>query len=361
MKWLLRLLFILIFGFVSYYIVEIESKQFESTSITLLKDLSKKQDVDLGALSLIQSSSTLQDSKVLELYIRSYEMYNYLDNQYKLSSYYTSDNLDIIQRLYYNAPISLFEASKKNLLEAYNKNLLISFDEPSGTLSLTFIHTNPNTAQSILKSIILHSEIIINEFAKENAHVALKFINKQRDNDKKAFNASIKKLVAYQNKHHTIDPNMDVKRKNTILANLEAEYMKLNVEYNSKSKSYNLNGSEMKILKERLRNIKASIRKTKAQMVGNGDLNANVFKFELLRNNMEFSKEIYKQILINQEKLKLEVTQNDKHIIVVSKPTLADNHTYPNIIWDIFTLFIILLILYSIIITIIEIIRDHKD
>ena len=361
MKILLRLLFIIIFAGVTTYITTVETERYESVSITLLKDLSKKQNMELGSLALGQTSNNMQDSKVLELYIRSYEMFDYIDRLYNLSEHYTSTKLDKVQRLYKDTLLPMYESSKNNLLKKYNDNLFVVFDEPSGTLSLSFVHTDPEIAKKILQSIIMRSDIVINQFAKENAQVALRFIEEQKKEDKINFNKSIKKLIAYQNKHHTIDPNMDVQRKNTILANLEAELIKLEVEYSSKSKSYNLNGSEMKILKETIKNIKKSIKRVKSQMVGNGDLNANVFNFELLRNDMEFSKEIYKQVLVNQEELKLEVSQNAKHLIVVSKPTLPDNYSYPNKPWDIFTLFVILVFLYSILVTIIAIIQDHKD
>lgn len=361
MKLTLRLIFLFIFISISMYIMKVETERYESTSITLLKDLSKKQNIELGSLALGKTSSNMQDSKVLELYIRSYEMFDHVDKIHKLSNHYTSDTLDIAQRLSKNSYLPIFEASKKNLLKKYNENLSVVYDEPSGTLSLSFVHTYPLEARAILHSIIAYSDIIINQFSKENAEVALRFIEKQKKEDRVNYNKSIEELIAYQNKHSTVDPNMDIQRKNTILASLEAELIKIEVEYDSKSKTFNPNGSQMKILKETLRNIKKSIRRIKSQMVGSGDLNTNVFSFEFLKNDMEFNKEIYKQVLINQEEVKLEVSQNAKHLIVVSQPSLPDNYSYPNKPWDIFTLFIILIFLYNILMTIITIIKDHKD
>ena len=365
MKILLKLMLTAIFFTVANYIIYIETERYESVSITLLKDLSSKQEMDLGSMLLGQTSSTMQDSKVLELYIRSNEMFSFLDNEYNLSEYYISDKLDKVQRLYVDTKIPFYLASKENLLKKYNDDILITFDEPSGTLSLSFRHIDPQVAKQILQSIIRHSDDIINQFAKENAQVALHFIEKQKSENRKLFVSSIAKLIKYQNKHKTIDPNMDVERKITLLGNLEMDLIKNEVEYKSKSKTWNLNGTEMLMLKESIRIISKSITKIKAQMAGssyNGkELNANVFDFELLKSDMEFNKEIYRQTLINQEELKIEVNQNAKHLIVVSKPTLADGYTYPNKPWDIFTLTIILLFLYSIISTILMIIRDHKD
>ncbi len=365
MKTILKLFFTAIFLLIASYIVYIESERYESVSITILKDLSKSQEMDLGSMLLGQTSTTMQDSKILELYIRSNEMFEFLDKEYNLSTYYISEKLDPVQRLYQDTDLPFYLASRENLMKRYNGDLFIIFDEPSGTLSLSFVHIDKHISKQILQSIIKRSDEIINQFAKENAEVALHFIRKQVNKNKILFIDSIKQLINYQNKHHTIDPNLDVERKSLILANLESELIKIQVDYNSKAKTRNLNSTEMKFLKETEHNIKKSILEIKKQLAGSSDnlneLNTNVFDFELLKSEMEFNKEIYRQTLINQEELKIEVSQNAKHLIVVSAPTLADSYTYPNKPWDIFTLAIILLFLYSILMTIITIIRDHKD
>jgi len=364
MKLILRTLFILIFMVISFYIVTVETERYESNSIALLKDLSKKQKVNLGDLLLGQSSSTMQDSKVLELYIRSHEMFNYIDRKFHLTEHYTGEELDPVQRLYRDAFIPFYRANEQNLLEKYNEDLLVVYDDPSGTLKLTFIHTDPKSAQKILQSILERAEEVINQFSKENAEVALKFIEKQRKEKRKEFIASIRKLIDYQNKHHTIDPTLDVERKIAILTDLETELVKTEVDYATKLKTWNPNGREMQMIKETIRNIKRSIDRVKKELSGKQggkELNANVFDFELLKSDMEFSKEVYRQTLINQEEVKIEVAQKSKHLVIVAKPTLADDYSYPKKVWDIFTVLIILFFIYSILMSIITIIRNHQD
>jgi len=364
MKWLLRILFSVLFILSTGYIVLLETEQYESNAITLLKDLEKKQTMDLGTVLLGQTSSTMQDSKILELYIRSHEMFNYIDNEYNLTSHYSSDELDFAQKLYLNTFIPFYKANKKNILEKYNENLQIIYDDPSGTLGLTFIHTDARIGKNILTSIIHHAEEIINKFSKENASIALKFIEQQKEEKRALFTGAIKELIDYQNKHHTIDPSLDVERKITILTELEMELVKNEVEYGTKLKTFNPNSRDIKMLRENIRNLITSIKRVKKELSGEKqgkELNANVFAFKLLKSDMEFSKEVYRQTLINQEELKIEVAQQSKHLIVVAKPTLADDYTYPNKPWDMFTVLILFLFIYSILMVIIGIIRNHQD
>ena len=363
-KWVLRMIFIILFIGIIYYITSIETERYESTSITLLKDLTKKQSLDLSSVLLGQGSSTMQDSKILELYMRSYEMFSYIDNDYNLTQYYASNTLDFFQRLYANPLLAFYKTNQKNILNKYNTNFQVIYDDPSGTLKLTFIHANPTVAKNILTSIIKRAEEIINQFAKENAEIALTFIEKQREEKRVLFVAAIKQLIAYQNSHHTIDPSLDVERKVAILSELEIEQVKSEVEYATKLKTFNPNSREMKMLKENIRNIRKSTKRVIKELSGadkDSELNTNVFDFELLKSDMEFSKEVYRQTLINQEELMIEVTQQSKHLIVVEKPTLADDYSYPNKLWDIFTSLLILFSLYSILMAVISIIDNHKD
>jgi len=364
MKLLLRLIFTALFATIVWYIVAIETHRYESTSIILLKDLSQRQQMDLNSLLLGETSSTTQDSRVLELYMRSTEMYAFLDKKYHLSEHYVSEELDEVQRLYKDTPIQYFEASKKNLLAKYNDDLYVVYDDPSGTLSLSFIHTSPIIAKNILEDIIQHSDEVINAFSQENAQVGLQFIVQQKSENKALFVKAIKALVHYQNEHIMIDPNLDVERKSTILATLETSLVNNEVEYQSKIKTWNPNGKDMKMLKEVISNLKKSIHRVKRELAGQSEgqeLNSNVFDFEFLKSEMEFSKEVYKQTLINQEQLKTEVQQNAKHLVVVSKPILAEVHSYPDVIWDIFTWMVILFFFYSIISVIIMIVKSHQD
>jgi len=294
-KIILRILFTLLFLAGAYYISTIESEKYQSDSIVLLKNLDKKTNLNLSQIISGATSNNFQDSKILELYIRSYDMFSYLDKEANLTKYYSSKELDFLQRLYKDTKIPYFKLNKKNLLKKYNDDLLVTFDDPSGTLQISFIHTNPKKAQYILTKIIKKSDEIVNSFVKENAKIALEFIKKQKEEKRKAFIKAIKKLIAYQNKHKTIDPSIDVKRKTALLTELETQLIKLEVEYNTKSKIYNPNSSAVKAIKDNIINLKRQIKKIKKSLAGSSKkskLNTNVFEYELLKNEMEFAKEV---------------------------------------------------------------------
>ncbi|MEA3458635.1 MAG: hypothetical protein U9R21_08165, partial [Candidatus Thermoplasmatota archaeon] len=221
--WSIRIVFVLLFAGIASYIVAMETEKYESVATVLLKDLSEKQEVNLGSLLSGQGSEIVKDSKIMELYMGSYEMYDHLDAKYALSDYYVSENLDGYQRLYEDALLPAFRVNRENLLNAYSKDLFVTFDTISQTLELKFAHADRNLSQGILQDIIKFTSKTINIFSSESAKVSLSFINDLVKENRLLYIAEIKKLIVYQNKHHTIDPNLDVERKNTILAELEAD------------------------------------------------------------------------------------------------------------------------------------------
>jgi len=363
--WSIRILFLSIFIIIGTYILFYETERYESQSTVLLSDLSKKQEVSLGAL-LGDGTEVAKDSQVLEIFIKSYEMYKHLDHKFRLTYYYTHDQIDSYQRLYKDALLPQYRVNKKNLLKSYNRDLSVLFDNLSETITLKFAHADANLSQQILREIIFFSDKTINDFSRENAKISLKFIAKQVEENRANFIQSIQKLIQYQQEHMTFDPMIDIERKSKILAELEADLAKREVEYHSKLKTgWNKNGYEMKTLRANILDLKAATKKLKEELSGNlkpnKKLNSSVFDYKVLENEMEFAKEVYKETLINQEKLKIEVSQNAKHLVVVTQPTKPDAYTYPDKIWDLFTLTLILLFFYTIIMTVIAILRDHID
>lgn len=360
----LRVFFFLLFIALSLYVLLIKTEKYQSNSTVIIKDLSQQQSASmLGSMLLGQSSSVMQDSKLLEIYIKSMEMFSLLDTEHNLTGYYSSKQIDFVQRLSPDALLSFNLANNENMLQAYVHDITIVYDEPSGTLNIGFKHAYAKIAQQIVRDMITYAGKTLNRFEKENASVALEELVSQEQENKQLFTDSIKKLIAYQNRHHTIDPSVDVQSKSTILAALESELIQKEVEYKSKLGYLNKNATEMQLLRDTLYQMRQSIKNIKREIAGSGtnELNKNVSEFELLKNEVDFNKERYKQTLIKLEETKVQVQQNAKNLIVVTQPTLAQTYSEPNKLKDIITLLIVLSFLYGILTLMLSILKEHKD
>ena len=360
------MLWILGFALTAYYIFFIETEKFESKSVIMIKDLSAGQTVSpLGSLlSGGLDSGMSQDAELLKVYVESDEMYSLLDKDFNLTAYYQSDKIDPIHRLTNRFKIPFFEVNQVNLLFKYQADLHIIFDEASGTLNIAFAHANAKTAKEIVEKIIDYAGKRLNFFEKENFKIVLKFLKQEKIEKYSQFEASVKKLLDYQHKHRTFDPQFDLESKSSVLASFEAKLMEKEVEYKSKLEYLNANSSEMQILKNSMNQIRKTISKIKKEITGSKGkekLTVDISKFEFLKSEVEFNKEVYKQVLIKIEETNVLVKQNAKNIMVVSKANVSDAYSYPHKTKNAFSLLIIFLFLYGVVSMIIRLIQDHKD
>jgi capsular polysaccharide transport system permease protein len=331
----------------------------------MIKDLSQEQSTSpLASMLLPTGSESMKDTQLLGLYIKSADMFSILNQEFNLSSYYKSDNIDFFHRLSNSILIPSYLFNIQNILTKYNKDLSIIYDELSSTMKIEFAHADAKIAQQIVVKIIYYASKILNHFENQNTEVILKFLQKQEKQKHQLFINSLEELLTYQNRNRTIDPKVDIAVKNKILADLESNLIQKNVDYNSKAQYLNLKTAEMKLLKGDIDYIKKSILNIKAEITGdrdNKELNANMSDFTLLKSRVEFNKELYIQTLIKLEETKVLVSQNRKNLIVITKAQIAESYSYPNKIKDSFSILIVLSLLYGILRLIFTIIRDHKD
>ena len=363
----MKILLIILSIAISSYILFVKTEKYESSSTVIVKDLSEKQATSpLGAMLLAAGGAGVsQDAMLLDVYIKSSDMFELLDKEFKLREYYSGKKIDIYNRLYRDTFLTNRKMNGINLLERYNRDLKLFFDKPSSTLNIKFAHADAKVAQQIVISIIKHATTMLNDMDKKSSKIVLRSLQKLEKEKYELFLDSLKELLEYENKHNTINPKVDVETKSNILATLEGELIQKRVVYQSKLQYMNKNAPEMKILKGELSHIKSSIKKIKKQMTGKSkkktELNKNLAQFGLIENKMEFNKEIYKQTLMKLEEVSVMVNQNTKNLIVVSAPKVADSYTYPNKFKDIITTIILLTLLYGVVSLIGSIIRDHKD
>jgi len=365
MAFFFKLFFLSLVLFSVYYINVIETEKYSSSSVIMIKDLSQEQTVSpLGSLLLPSGSGAMIDAKLLELYIQSADMFKVLNQEFNLSNYYQSKEIDFLRRLSDRSILPSYFVNMQNILTKYNQDLTIIYDEASTTIKIEFAHANADMAQQIVQKIIEQSSKILNHFENQNTEIILNFLKKQEKIKHQLFINSLEELLEYQNKNKTIDPKVDIDVKNRILAKLESELIQKNVLYNSKNQYLNPKTAEMRLLRGDINYLKRSINKIKAEITGNSnqkELNANMSDFTLLKSRVEFNKELYIQTLIKLEETKVLVSQNRKNLIIVTQAEISDSYSYPNKIKESFSILIILGFFYGIIILILTIIRDHKD
>lgn len=341
----------------TFYILFVQTQLYESASTVLIKDLKPTASSSNFLAALMpNSSSNLQDSKLIEKFIYSAEMFHKVDQHFGLRQHYQSEALDPLERKY-------TFSSLEDFIKLYQKRLLVTYDELSRTLDIDFLHTDAKQARAILEYIVQQAEEKLNMYDKENGSELLNFIKKQEQQNKKILLQAIETLLTYQNRHRTIDPSLDIKAKSAILSSLESKVIQKELEYANLKQYMSANSIELRTLKGEIESLKMKLNEIRSQLSGTnkGELNENLFEFETLKSDVEFAKERYKQTLIQLDMAMIQATQNAKNFIIITQPTLADEYTFPKKLKSIVTLFLLLFMIYGIVSMIYSIIKDHRD
>lgn len=353
-----RSVFALFFLLSASYILFIRTELYESSTDIVVKTLGSDAGPSTLAMSLLGagSSSQMQDSKIIEAYVLSHDVFEVLDKKFHLSRHYKSDAIDILQRL-------PKDATKEEVLEFYRAWLQPSYDEISGILTLAYRDTTPKQAQSIVLFLIKDVEKAYNEFNRKKAQKQLAYIEKEHKKAKQKLDESIKKLEEYQNKHLLLDPHNKAEALASIIAALQTQLTQKKIELSTKESYLGKENYEISKLKKEIEEIQKSIEKQKESLSGSDKarLNKLLFEFENLKTEVELNAEIYKNVLLKLETTKLEIMKDSKILSILSKPNLPEGYTYPNKQKELITLLILTLLAYGIFSMIMAIIKDHKE
>ena len=357
-KFRLRFIFVVIFLLSSVYVLFIQSELYESKTALIVRDLSQNSTASTLGLSLlgVGNSSQLQDSKIVEEYLKSLDVYQLVDKKFHLTQHYKSDAIDFIERLPQ-------DATREDVLKFYNKHLNIYYDETSGILSVAFDHVNPKKAQEILKFLVKNVDYQINQFNRRKAIKQLKFVKEEFEKSKEKMKEASERLEMYQKKHLLLDPSAQATSLIGIIAELESKLTQKKIEYATKKSYLNENNFELINIKNEIKQMKKSIQKVKQLLTGKNKnpLNKVLIKYEKLKMDLKLNTEVYKNALIQLETTKIDVAKNAKTLSILSKPNLPDGYLYPNKPKAFITILLLTLLSYGIVSMLSQIIKDHKE
>ena len=353
---LLKVVFISLFLIGSIYILFIKSELFESSSNIIIKSLNTKAANFGGFSFLIPNTESAQDVFLIKTYIESFDELNKLDKKFNLKKHYSSNDVDIVERL---KPWN----TKEDFLKLYQNRLVFIYDQQSGIVTIGFLHTNPQKSYEIVKQLIKDANEQLNYYNKLIAKKQLKFIKEEVEKNKNALEESIKKLEEFQNKYIILDPTQTAASEFALLSNLKASLIQKEAQLNEMSQYMNSKSFEIVRLKGEIKNLKKTIAKIKKALANpkKKALNVYIFEFERLKGLVELNKDLYKQSLLQLEQLKSEVNKNSKILLEITKPTIPQSYKYPEKFKDVVTLFLILALLYGVIVLIRAIIKEHID
>ena len=304
---------------------------------------------------MVASSST-EDIKLLQEYIKSFDMLQKLDEKINLRSLYEKQKIDLFFRIYSST-------SKESYLKYYRDRIHILFDDTTGLLNVAVESFSPEDARIISAAILEESERFINEISHNIAREQLRFAQGELESAKQKYKDAKNELLAFQNEYGVFDPQSLAKTKAGFITEIELQISKKETELNTMRSYLNDNAPEIVALKAELRAHKEQLEKEKSKVASNASqdkLNDVVAQFEALYLNLSFAEDVYKTAITAVETTRIEIGRKAKQVVVIQSPYVPDSAAYPNKMYNIITIFVILTLIFGVVRLVRAIIDEHR-
>lgn len=302
------------------------------------------------------ASSSTEDIKLLQEYIKSFDMLQKLDEKINLRSLYEKQKIDLFFRIYSST-------SKESYLKYYRDRIHILFDDTTGLLNVAVEGFSPEDARNISAAILEECERFINEISHNIAREQLRFAQGELESAKQKYKDAKNELLAFQNEYGVFDPQSLAKTKAGFITEIELQISKKETELNTMRSYLNDNAPEIAALKAELRAHKEQLEKEKSKVASNASqdkLNDVVAQFEALYLNLSFAEDVYKTAITAVETTRIEIGRKAKQVVVIQSPYVPDSAAYPNKMYNIITIFVILTLIFGVVRLVRAIIDEHR-
>ncbi|WP_438939316.1 capsule biosynthesis protein [Campylobacter porcelli] len=343
---------------VIFYYTFIAADRYVSNVSLSVKSTDGSSPISLSGIeSLVGvASSSTEDIKLLREYIKSFDMLQKLDEKINLRSLYEKQKIDLFFRIYSST-------SKESYLKYYRDRIHILFDDATGLLNVAVESFSPEDARIISAAILEECERFINEISHNIAREQLRFAQGELESAKQKYKDAKNELLAFQNQYGIFDPQSLVQTKAGFITEIELQISKKETELNTMRSYLNDNAPEIVALKAELRAHKEQLEKEKSKVASNASqdkLNDVVAQFEALYLNLSFAEDVYKTAITAVETTRIEIGRKAKQVVVIQSPYVPDSAAYPNKMYNIITIFVILTLIFGVVRLVRAIIDEHR-
>lgn len=312
--------------------------------------------LDIASQLFKTSSSSVQNARIVETYLRSPDLFETLNKDLKIVDHYSAKSHDIISRLSSDP-----SAWDKEVFWAKVSQPKIDVD--SGVVSFTVRAYDPQMAQDIAKATLKASEALVNEMNERSRKDAIKLASNEVKIAQERVNQAQKALEVFRDEHRELDPKATASGLQSLVFELEGERSKVKAQL-AESRSYmQSDAPTVRGLEKRLAALETQLKAEKARIAGEtqeaSTLNAWVSQFESLTIENEFAQKQLVSAMTALEQARAMALTKTQYIVPIQQPTLPDESRYPRT-W-IFTLcaFFGFFFLYGMVRLIVASIREH--
>lgn len=318
---------------------------------------SHKDGVDVGLLGVVLGSSMGQadsDSRSVVDFIRSHDAVRLLDQSIHLREIFRRPEADLISRL-------SARATFEDLVDDYLSRITVTYDLHSGITTLQVKTYRPEDSLALSKEIMKISENIVNSFNKRSEEDSIRVARDELEFEEKRLINIQSRLRKFQVNNNELDPKGRSGAVQTIVAELEGEIAKETAKLRALESFMQPTAQQVVAQRERVKALQEQVEVQRKRLTGNNtnSLVNTLYDYEALKFELGLVEKAYASAAISLETARITAQQQQKYIVSVVEPHLAQEALYPKRIENIITTFVFSIIIFGILYLTINAIRDH--
>ena len=303
--------------FTYYYLIG-RDKYLVSSSIVLRRAINNNVTPDFNSLfrGLI-SQASLNESKYLEVYLKSPEIFKQLEKHLNFSYAYRKKGIDLFSGLNFNA-------NNDEKYKFFKKQISIITNQANGVLEIKVKAFTPKDALSINQFLVKQSEIFINELNYDVSKKKLDFTRNQVNVAKQRLDYEKDRLKRFQTKYKSIDLESETESISKIIIALEEEIIKLKIKLLERKRTFIVDDApEIIFIENQIKSLREQIELERRKLVNEDEYALNQKSLELkeIKNNILFFEELYKTTLAKSESNRIDSIQQQIFLATLSKPS----------------------------------------
>lgn len=345
---------------VAVYYAFFSIDRYVSVSKTVVRQPQDSQAANIPSLALLMGGSnptSREETLFLQEFIGSIDMMNYLQKNLSWVQAYASQHTDPLYFIDTEAPV-------EDLLEFYNRIVTTHFDDLTGLLEIEVQAPTPELAENMLIAILKESERFVNEISHKMARDQMTFFESELAIARRNYEAKKNNLIAFQASNNVLDANAVAQSRSEIIAGLESLLTSERAQLSNLLSTLNPSSPQVRQQKTKIAAIERQLQDEKKRLVSPSDgdqLNVVAAKYQNLMIDAGIAEESYKLAVTALENARIEASKKIRSLVTVVSPSLPQRAIYPDRLYNLATLLVLLLLLYGVARFVIATIEDHRD
>lgn len=310
----------------------------------------------IGQLGLGQSSSPVQDSRIILDYLKSRAAVEDVGGRATLAEYYDKPMIDRLSRLDSKDQI-------EEILDYWRSKVTASVDTSSNILTLKVRGYTPEDALSLAQKLISSSEALINDISRRSREDALRRAQEEVSRSMTGLATARLQMLALQQSTRSIDPVESAKQIATLISTLTLEKIQLESQL-AVSDATGVKGRPGdRYVQSRLDVINKQIQDMENMLTGENasSISTQLRDFELLKLRQEFAEHIYTLARASYEEARRNVEKQQLYLVVVVPPFKPEYALFPRMFTDSMLVFLACMVFWSIGSLLVASVRDSND